>query len=312
MRCEQARGRISSVPSGGTPAELPLLSASIVAMANELSPSAPLLVFDPFASHIVRIILLVLSGRAVPDDRSGITRSRKSSKFRKRQGKMSSFMPKNEQEESEGKDRYAVPPEFDEARERLCAALVSLDSAGDGSGIRAAAMDAVAAPVVRIVVELEMAEDRSLKASHFADALLFSAFSDATALKNAEDVRGEYLGGLVRHAAGSTVFEAIVTCCSDEIFAHVWRIVFVSRLQRLAANAVANFVVAQAIDRLDAKQLKAAVKEFADIATERRAEWIDNSRTGVLKALVDRAASLRKYEKDIVDVWSHAIAQAQL
>lgn len=97
--------------------------------------------------------------------------------------------------------------------------------------------------------------------------------------------------------------------CPDDAFNALWRIYFKGKLSRLAAHPVANFVLAKALERVSETQLSDVFGEldgtwnkliresrgiFLVTATAESFPCIlGTSRTGVLRAVVDRASALK-------------------
>lgn len=320
----QTRGNVASPPSSAASAtELPTMTDLLLALLPEILPTLATLIYDPFASHTIRILLLVFSG--IPCTQSDGTpsrgeRSKKSAQFRKNQG--SSFGKNwlsDERTESNGKGKgktLAVPPSFAQALQDIYTALDQLDveaatvqgaqTAVAGEGVRKAAMHEVAGPVMRILIELEASSQGGWKAGGWADRILcgqVAEVEDATSSsEKAQELREEYLAGLLRHPASSPTFEMLLTLSPHSVFSALWNSFFKGKLHRLAGNAVANFVVAVGIGRVDEEQLEDLVKEVRAIATERRGEWIDNFRTGVLRSMLEMSAKLGKCEEEMSEV----------
>lgn len=288
------------------------MTTLVVSALTELLPTASQLLYDPFGSHSLRVLLLLLSGTPpTAEGRAGAERSKKSREFRKGQGKMRSFLgPSGDDEPSDVKGKgkkLRTPDEFAEALRALLAALDTVDEGGPaGEGVRRAAMDDVAGPAVRILLELESAQEGGWKAGSWADRVLCGLVEEvedpASATAQRTDLREEYLAGLLRHPASGPTFETLLLRSNKKVFDAIWSAFFDKKLHRLAGNAVANFVVAVGISRLDEQQFVSTVEELRAIATERRAEWIDNTRTGVLRSLLERAAELQVGEEQVSEV----------
>ena len=333
----QTRGNIAPAPAsaGDDAAELPTMTALLTSLLAELLPSITALIYDPFASHCIRILLLVFSGVATSsaDPKS---RSKKSAQFRKGQGAslgknwLSDDVSFTKDKDTKGKgkasaaeQRFATPAEFAAALKELYAALDELDGAAvdhagvnlptatiAGEGVRRAALHDVAGPVVRILVELEALQPGGWAPGGYADRILVGlvgevaqgAAPEGDGASANQDLREEYLAGLLRHPASSPTFEMLLQLAPKPVFDALWQGFFVTKVHRLAANAVANFVVAVGISRLDERQLAALIVELRGIAQERRGEWIDNYRTGVLRALLESATRLGACEAEVSEV----------
>ncbi|GAA5868952.1 hypothetical protein JCM16303_000316 [Sporobolomyces ruberrimus] len=324
----ETRGNVASAPGPDSEtSELPTMTDLLLSLLPELLPTLATLIYDPFASHIIRVLLLVFSG--VPCSHSdGVPargeRSKKSTQFRKNQG--SSFGKNWLSDEktdttnlgnSKGKGKtLAVPPSFAQALKDIHTALDQLDleaseaqgaqNAVPGAGVRKAAMHEIAGPVMRILIELEAGAPGGWQSGGWADRVLCGQVTEVQdptqTSEKAQELREEYLAGLLRHPASSPTFEILLTLAPHPVFSALWDSFFKGKLHRLAGNAVANFVVAVGISKVDGDQLEGLVKEVRGIATERRGEWIDNFRTGVLRSMLEMSAKLGKCEAEMSEL----------
>ncbi|GAA5974331.1 hypothetical protein JCM11641_006742 [Rhodosporidiobolus odoratus] len=339
----ETRGEVATGPSGSDTSDLPTMTSLLLSLLQELLPTISTLIYDSFASHTIRILLLVFSG--VPCSSSSTStssgpssaaaaRSKKSTNFRKNQG--ASFgknwladdasLTTAQQAGAKGKAkaaeaRLAVPSSFGDALKEIYVALDGLDAdaasmqgaqnAVPGEGVRKAAMHEVAGPVMRILIELEAAQpDGGWTAGGWADRVLCGLVSEVLDPESvakeqreaAKDLREEYLAGLLRHPASSPTFEMILHLAHPPIFSPLWSQFFAGKVHRLAANAVANFVVAVGISRVGEEEMKGLVQELRAVPTERRGEWIDNFRTGVLRALMESASRLQCCEGEVAEL----------
>ncbi|GAA5909637.1 RNA-binding RNA processing protein NOP9 [Sporobolomyces salmoneus] len=322
----ETRGNVASAPSSSADAsELPTMTELLLSLLPEILPTLSTLIYDPFGSHIVRILLLVFSG--VPCSQAdGVPargeRSKKSAQFRKNQGgSFGKNWLSDERPDANGTGKgkgktLAVPPSFGQALQDIYTALDQLDVEAatvsgaqtivPGEGVRKAAMHEIAGPVMRILIELEAGSAGGWKAGGWADRVLCGQVSEvqdaSTTSEKAQELREEYLAGLLRHPASSPTFEILLTLAPHPVFSALWDSFFKGKLHRLAGNAVANFVVAVGISKVDEEQLESLVKEVRGIATERRGEWIDNFRTGVLRSMLEMAAKLGKCEAEMSEL----------
>jgi nucleolar protein 9 len=116
---------------------------------QELLPTFRSLILDPFASHVLRALLLLLSPCSVlPSSQSqSIIRSKKSAVFKARQGPMKSVFA---QENKEPTSR-STPDEFKHTVGRFVKVLRDELS---GNEVRALAVDKVASPVLQVRIAL--------------------------------------------------------------------------------------------------------------------------------------------------------------
>ena len=131
-----------------------------------------------------------------------------------------------------------------------------------------------------------------------------------------EPLRSDYLDASLREAASSQTFETVLNLSTPLVFNALWKTYFSARLAKLANHPVANFLVARSITRLDTKQLLAVAAELKEANTGKSliGMWpasvllasltlsIENSRSGPLKALLERATVLEAAEAEVVDV----------
>ena len=121
-------------------------------MSQELRPHFPTLIMDPFASHVVRALLLhlapnVLGALAEAGGDGGKLRSKKSAAYKSRQGPMKSVF-EDVQESASRRPTSRVPKDFREVAVRIINAL--RDTLGENE-VRALAANSVASPVLQVL-----------------------------------------------------------------------------------------------------------------------------------------------------------------
>lgn len=105
---------------------------------------------DPFASHVVRALLLLLSPNLSPSDENGALRSKKSAAWKARQGPMKSVFG---EDKGKGKETSIkrTPAEFRQLARRLVEILRT--ELGENE-VRALAADKVASPGLQVCTSL--------------------------------------------------------------------------------------------------------------------------------------------------------------
>ena len=86
------------------------------------------------------------------------------------------------------------------------------------------------------------------------------ADNDPSSVPEASD----YIATLLRDPTSSHLLETIVSCCSESVFGNLWTTYFDRSLRKLVMHPVANFVIAKALGRTNAKQLSYAMNELRD------------------------------------------------
>lgn len=115
---------------------------------------------------------------------------------------------------------------------------------------------------------------------------------------SSEPVREDYIETLLRDPTSSHLVEAIVSYSPPRVFRAVWSTYFQGRLTKLATHPVANFVVAKAVARLDGDELGGVMKEMEGAF----GRTVKLGRTGVQRALVERATATQKCESEVIGV----------
>ncbi|TBU50501.1 ARM repeat-containing protein [Dichomitus squalens] len=279
--------------------ELRTLTQLVLDACEELLPSLSSLIMDPFASHVIRALLLLLASDVLsiedtansgPGKSAFALRSKKSAAYKARQGSMKSVFENGEQ--GQGK---RTPKEF---RKAAFSIVSTLREQLGGNEVRALAANQVASPVLQMLLELEAAYEIADTPGSLMDHALVGMVTAIHENPDTEVPESDYLMTLLRDPTASHLLETLVRRSPDRVFDIMWRTYFAGKLAKLAVHPVANFVVAKAFERLSAEQLDAAVEEVKGVA----GKIVKNSRTGVLRALVDRAGAIQSGIQDVVEL----------
>ncbi|KAG8745782.1 Nucleolar protein 9 [Ceratobasidium sp. 414] len=295
----ETHGRVAKAPDAEAEVGvLRTMSELVLAACEEILPSLPRLILNPFAAHVVLSLLLLLSPTiAQPVDstkpHASLVRSKKSAAYKSRQGPMKSVL-----ESGTGRDTTAVaPPSFGEIAGRF---VDTLKDTLDANEVRALAADKAANPVLQAIIELEAKQNKSGSPGSLMDSVLMGAISALH--QNDQLEHSDYIETLLRDPTASHLFETLVQHTPEQTFRMLWSLYFKNKLGKLSSHPVANFVVGKAILRLDAEMLLEAIREVDGVASK----LVKTARTGVLKSLVDRATALQSHQ----DAISKCISQA--
>ena len=115
----------------------------------------------------------------------------------------------------------------------------------------------------------------------------------------------DYLGTLIRDPNASHLLELVVSHSPPCVFNVIWKLYFEGKLTRLAVHPVANFVVSKALERVSEKQLLRTLEELDGVWEKFIRSYlsplqftlliffvVETSRTGVMRAFIDRVSSL--------------------
>lgn len=125
----------------------------------------------------------------------------------------------------------------------------------------------------------------------------------------------DYVGTLLRDPTSSHLLETLVRRLPEGAFDAVWATYLAGKLGRLAVHPVANFVVAKALERVNERRLQQACEELEGAAGKIYSQCsrrpllcivdvvgLESSRTGVFRAMIERAASLKAHEPAVLEV----------
>ncbi|KAI6105389.1 armadillo-type protein [Pisolithus sp. B1] len=288
-----ARGIVADAPESGDRGELRTLAQLILDICDEIRPTFTSLIMDPFASHVLRSLLLLLFPIALPGDPipQKFVRSKKSMAWKAKQGTMKSVFSN---EKGKGKENVTVPNQFRDSAVRFMRDLREQSSANE---IRALAANKVASPVLQLLLEIEAETGEEASPDSLMDRVLVGMITSCQMAADTVPEPSDFLVTLLRDPTSSHLLETLVSRCPDRVFVQLWSAYFQGKLQRLALHPVANFVVSKAVERLNSNQLKDALGELSS-------SWnkaIQSSRSGVLRSLIDRSKVLGRHEKDVCE-----------
>ena len=238
---------------------------------NELEGNLGYLMSDQFASHPLRILLVVLSGMPIAAaSSSSVLQSKKKEHISVTGGKS--------MRTEENTEARMVPDSFHTALEKMMAgAVAGLDT----RYLRVLATHPIANPVLQLLLELELT--RSGKQSAKDLKSLFRKLIPDDTLEERSD-SASFVNNLVYDTIGSRLLEVIITYVPGKTFKALYNNSFRDKIGTFAKNEVAAFVVIKVIERLNKEDLMTALDEVCpQIST-----LIKRSRTSVVKTLIER------------------------
>ncbi|KAI5122146.1 hypothetical protein M0805_000793 [Coniferiporia weirii] len=305
--CRETRGVFPPSPeSEEDEGNLPLLTRLVLNISDELLPSVTSLLMDPFASHVLRALFVLLCPTlpASTDASGSLLRSKKSAKHRAKQGPMKSVFtdPSDGAEgadvQGKGKDKAAsreYPPEFDLMARNFVKTVRENLSANE---VRALAANNVACPVLVLLLEMESLQETANESGSLMDSVSAGLISACLKTPPEKSEPSDFVTTLLREPTSSHLLEKLLVLAPQSAFDVMWEQYFQGKLGKLAVHPVANFVVARAIGRSNAEQLTNALEEL-------EGSWpkvIKSSRTGVLKASIDRSVEIKSAESTVCKV----------
>ncbi|KAG0218462.1 armadillo-type protein [Mortierella sp. GBAus27b] len=265
-----------------------LLSAEelILNMCRQSQEEFTALISDPFASHIIRVILHVLAGRAVADDGTGKgnVRSKKSAKYNDANNNKLSAGP--------SRPTRLVPPSF---KDMLSTITSTMMNGLSDSIVRSLAVHQVANPVLQLLLEVLAKEDETTKDELVDKLLMDITKEEAPGHKNHD--RDAYVETLLRDPVGSHLLEKIVQVASPALFQKFYTSYFRGRLAKLSFHPVANYVIQQFFVNVKTglqleMMIAEVVPEFENL--------LKFGRPGVLRAVVEACKNVDACHKDVI------------
>lgn len=238
---------------------------------NELEGNLGYLFTDQFASHTLRVLLLVLSGRSITDaNTKSLVKSKKSEDIGTTTASRGLKSAKAEQR--------TVPSSFNDALSNLVSGL----TAGlETTYLRALATHPTGNPVLQLLFEIGVSKTGKTQARD-PSSLFRKILPDDPPEDGTESAA--FVNGLLYDPIGSRLLETIIQFAPGHTFKALYRSLFRERLGTLAKNDVACFPVIRILERLGKEKLEFAIEQLCPkIST-----LIQRSRTSVIKTMIER------------------------
>jgi nucleolar protein 9 len=245
----------------------------ILSTLDELEGQMTFLLTDRFASHTLRVLLIILSGRALElDSTRSLLRS-------KRKEKISINNFDNTPTEF-SLNKRSVPSSFQFAVEKIISDTIATM---DTSFIRVLATHPTGNPSLQLLLELELTNPNSKKGFNSSEKTIISALlPDDLSSENSESA--VFINGIMYDAVGSRLLETICTHAPGKLFKQIYRTIFKERMASFARNEIASYVVIRVLNRLSKEDLEEAIESI----TPHTAGLLQRSRTTVVKTLLER------------------------
>ncbi|KAJ5293921.1 hypothetical protein PENANT_c009G03937 [Penicillium antarcticum] len=251
------------------------LAEMFMAVIEELKENWGFLLTERFASHTIRVLLLVLAGEPVDvTSNESIVASRKKER-------MDIPTIQGEEKPQPEKTKRSVPESFEPALKKIMNDMVS---GIDDTYLRALATHPVGNPVLQVLLFLEL--------SHFGKSSAKDPKSTIRRLVPDESFEedGEsaiFIRGLLYDPVGSRLLETMVRYLPGKAFKNLYRNNLGERIGSLSRNSTAGYVVLRILERLGKDDLKIAMDHIVPEVTG----LIERSRLIVPKVLIERCVA---------------------
>lgn len=257
-------------------------------IGQELLPTVVEMMQHPFATHIVRTWLIVLSGQCL--DSAGTSASGNTTGIASLRSKRSAAFRTRIAHEASSFTRFE-PPVFPDVLQHVIA-TASQDL--NGRAIKDMSGSPSASPTLAILLDVASRHGRTSLLDLALDGLVSASQKSGSGLSSMD--RSAHIETLLRDQVGSLFLQSCLAICSDKTNDLFWVVYLRGRMCRLGSHIVANFVVAEVLRRLtpdqslegDAGPLFEALQELR----EGGGELVKAGRLGVLQALVERCGAI--------------------
>jgi nucleolar protein 9 len=243
---------------------------------DELEGKMTFLLTDRFASHTLRVLLVILSGRPLEKTSTrSLLQSKKKEKI--------SITGLDTSPTELSLHKRSVPSSFQFAVEKIISDTVATM---DQSFIRILATHPTGNPTLQLLLELELTNPNTKKGTNTSEKTIISALlPDNIEQEGSES--GTFINGILYDAIGSRLLEAICTYAPGKLFKQLYRATFKDRIGALSRNEISSYPTIRVLNRLSKEDLEEAVKQIIP----QLEGLVQRSRTTVIKTLFERCAA---------------------
>ncbi|KAI9654692.1 MAG: Nucleolar protein 9 [Alyxoria varia] len=240
---------------------------------DELEGKMDVLMTHPFASHTLRVLLIVLSGQALDSNsHRSLLRSKRQEKYEP------SGLDKSRGLTLESRH---VPDAFLSAVSKMTTdMLYGLDT----HYTRALATHATGSPVLQLLLQLELTHFGKQRVKE-PGSILHRLIPDDPLAEGTESF--SFLNSLTFDKVGSRLLETIIQHSPARTFKPIYRQLFANSLGQYSRNDIASYVVCRVLERLSPEDLSRAM--HAQIIPEIPI-LVERCRTNVIRTLIERCA----------------------
>ncbi|KAH8592295.1 armadillo-type protein [Bisporella sp. PMI_857] len=246
---------------------LPSMEDLFLLTLDELDGSMTALLTDRFASHTLRVLLIILSGRPLEKSSTkSVLQSKRKEKIQISNLDAEFSLPKR-----------AVPESFVFAIDKIISDIVA---SMDESFIKILATHESGNPTLQLLLELDLAS--KTKKAEGQKSIISVLLPDDITNENSQSAI--LINGLMYDPVGSRLLEAIVTFVPGKTFKQIYRTIFKDRIASLARNEIASYVAIKVLTRLSKEDLEECVTAMLPHISG----LIERKRTIPIKTLIER------------------------
>lgn len=268
--------------------DLRTLPQLVEAMFHEIEPSLETMMSDPFATHVLRSIMGLLTG--VPITSLEDLRSKRSTKYRSKERQRAMVDTSSEPVESGPLNvPYNFLPLVYQLYEDLHASLPP-------TTLYSLLPNAVVAPTLSLLLKLESGlRDGKKSMAERSDSLTSRVLGD---LSGKQTERSDVIESAIRDAVATHVLESALRGASASTLARFYDIYIDGRVSKLGGHPCANFVVATVVRLLPlhSEPFRKTIAELEQAGDH----LVKNQVLGVLQTAVERCAQGDHLEEEVL------------
>lgn len=248
-----------------------------LATLDELEGNLSYLITDRFASHTLRVLLLVLSGRPLDDAAS------KTLLKSKKKEKISVAGSAAADEQNHG--IRAVPGTFISAVQKI---IQDSTTGLDATSLLVLSKHPIGNPTLQLLLELDLTLSKSSNKDEGAQpTLLYQLLPGAPqTLGDETSQASSFINAMIYEQIGSRLVETLITHAPGKIFKALKEHVFLPRIHGYVRNDVSSYAAIRVLNRLGKDDLVAAVEKIEPTVPQ----LVTKDRFNVIKTLFDRCS----------------------
>lgn len=261
---------------GGEEEPMASMEDLFLATLDELEGSLSFLITDRFASHALRVLLLVLSGRPLNDAAfKTLLKSKKKENI-----KVSGADTDVEQ------GLRTVPSSFTVAVQKIISDSVT---GMDATSLRVLAKHPIGNPTLQLLLELDLTLAKDAEKGSKAElALLQHLLPGAPkSLADESSPATEFVNSMVYDLIGSRLLETLITHAPGKIFKALNQNIFLPRIQGYVRNDVSSYPAIRVLNRLGKDDLVKAVAQIEPTLPQ----LVQKARFNVIRTLFERCVA---------------------
>ncbi|KAJ2581228.1 Nucleolar protein 9, partial [Coemansia sp. RSA 1836] len=270
---------------------LPTFEELILGLTKTLIPQWSYLMANEYASHILRVLLLVLTGSPIEDQanpKSSIKSKRSVKYMEDRNG-----APAHHRSLTA---KRAVPASFGPALKEL---LQTVSDDMSDLAARGFTSTTVGGTVLQSMLELQAERANIEYPGSLLDKCLMGLVSDKGGSSEVNSARRDaYIKMMIEDVAGSHFLELVMKICSSDLLQKMYDQYFRGNLKALAFHPSSNFVVQSLFANAKSeRQLKFMIEGVAPMV----GDLLFKNRPGVVRALVDSCLRLESGYLELIN-----------